>query len=105
MPCRDAFRLVEPDDNAYGNAFNRFEFLTSLIALDQEHAFLATPWRGEFLLDSNWGHADNGLAADVEREMTPAWSLLQGGAFGGDIERGKKALQALIEYRAEQPRW
>ncbi|MDX3078649.1 hypothetical protein PV364_41065, partial [Streptomyces sp. MI02-7b] len=102
---RDPFRLVEPDDHAYGNAFNRFEFLTSLIAMDQEDDFLANPWPGEFLLDPNWGYADNSLAADAEREMTPAWPLLQSGAFGGDLERGKKALQALIEYRAKHPRW
>ncbi|WP_405728921.1 caspase family protein [Streptomyces sp. NBC_01537] len=102
---RDIFRLMEPDDIAYAEACNRFEFLASMISMDSEPEFYANPWPGEFLLDSNWGYEEIGLASQIAQEISPSWPLVTGGAFGGDPVRAEKAFKALAEYRAKQPRW
>ncbi|MFE0358869.1 SIR2 family protein [Streptomyces nigra] len=102
---REPFLPVEPDDDAYQAAFHRFEFLASLIAMDSGHEYHANPWSGEFLLDSWWGYDDAGLAADIAREINESWPLLQAGAFGGEVQRAEKALAALVEFRARNPRW
>ncbi|MBH5334894.1 caspase family protein [Streptomyces pactum] len=102
---REPFRAIEPDDTAYAEACNRFEFLASLIAMDVEPSTLATPWAGEFLLDSNWGYDQFGLAGEIAEEIDSAWPLLKTGAFGSDVERAKKAFEALVDFRAKHPRW
>jgi hypothetical protein len=71
-----------------------------MIAMDSEVEHWANPWPGEFLLDSQWGYDEVGLAADIAREINPSWPLIAGGAFGGDTVRAEKALTALGEYRA-----
>lgn len=101
---REPFLVVEPDDEAYRAAFHRFEFLASLMALDTKHA-LASPWSGEFLGDDVWGYDQNGLAPDIERESSDAWPLLQTGAFNADLERAKKALTVLVEFRSRHRPW
>ncbi|MDV7222639.1 SIR2 family protein [Streptomyces prunicolor] len=103
---RDAFRLVEPDDTAYEAACSRFEFLASMVALDNTENPLASPWSGEFLLGSVWGYdAGNGLVADIEQELAGPWPMLEGRAFGGDPERARRALERLNEFRIKHPRW
>ncbi|MEW1829317.1 SIR2 family protein [Streptomyces sp. NPDC088196] len=102
---REPFLLVEPDEDAYQAAFHRFEFLASLIAMDNEHEFLANPWPGEFLLDSWWGYDEIGLAPDIAREINSSWPLIQAGAFGGEVERAEKAIAALVEYRSRNRHW
>ncbi|MEV4451936.1 SIR2 family protein [Streptomyces mirabilis] len=102
--AREALRPVEPDDAAYEFACNRFEFLASMMALDLGTGFRAYPWAGEFLLESSWGYT-NGLATAIEQELTPAWPLLQGGAFEGDLQRAKDAYKALVEWKTKNPRW
>ncbi|MFF9017270.1 caspase domain-containing protein [Streptomyces sp. NPDC014870] len=102
---REPFRAIEPDDTAYLEACNRFEFLASLIAMDSEPASLASPWSGEFLLDSNWGHDEFGLAGEIAGEINSSWPLLEAGAFGSDYDRAKKAFEALADYRSKHPRW
>jgi hypothetical protein len=101
---REPFRVVEPDDDAYCAAFHRFEFLASLVNMDTEHV-LASPWSGEFLDDEVWGHDQNGLAPDIEREIDDSWPLLQAGAFSTDVERAEKALTALAEFRSRHHPW
>ncbi|MGV9395133.1 caspase family protein [Streptomyces sp. NPDC003668] len=102
---REPFRAIEPDDAAYVEACNRFEFLASLIAMDVEPSSLATPWSGEFLLDSNWGYDQFGLAGEIAEEIDSDWPLLKIGAFGSDVERAKKAFEALVDFRTKHPRW
>ncbi|MFG2440843.1 SIR2 family protein [Streptomyces sp. NPDC048508] len=102
---RDPFLLVEPDDEAYAAAFNRFEFLTSLMAMDSENEFHRNPWSGEFLLESWWGYNQTGNATEVAAEINNSWPLLQAGAFGADVERAESALKALVEFRTRNPRW
>ncbi|MET9899472.1 caspase family protein [Streptomyces sp. NPDC006446] len=102
---REPFRALEPDDAAYMEAFNRFELLASLIAMDTEPSTLATPWVGEFLLDSNWGYDQFGLAGEIAEEIDAAWPLLKAGAFGSDLSRAEKAFEALADFRTKHPRW
>ncbi|MEU8688514.1 caspase family protein [Streptomyces sp. NPDC048665] len=102
---REPFRGIEPDDAAYAEACNRFELLASLIAMDTEPSSLATPWVGEFLLDSNWGYDQFGMAGEVADEIDDTWPLLRTGAFGSDTERAKKAFGALMQFRTNLPRW
>ncbi|MFB8437910.1 hypothetical protein ACFC7A_02525 [Streptomyces niveus] len=101
---REALRPIESDDGTYQEACNRFEFLASMMALDMGPESFARPWAGEFLIESNWGYT-SGLAITVEQELTPAWPLLQGGAFGGDPQRATDAYKTLVEWRAKHPRW
>ncbi|GAA4339742.1 hypothetical protein GCM10023086_74960 [Streptomyces venetus] len=101
---REPFQLVEPSDTAYQEACARFEFLTSMIAMDAGDDFRASPWAGEFFLDSTWGDDHNGLASVITEELTEAWPLLRAGAFGGQLSRAEKALSALTEWRSRHGR-
>lgn len=99
----EAFQLVEPNNDAYRNACNRFEFIASLIVMDTEPESRAFPWVGEFI--TAWGYEDSGLAATIKHEMSPSWPLLQGGAFGGDLQRAQAAYEALTTWKAGRPAW
>ncbi|MFB7030918.1 MULTISPECIES: SIR2 family protein [unclassified Streptomyces] len=101
---REPFLLIEPSEIAYREAFARFEFLASMIAMDTDISFRAYPWAGEFFLDRTWGYDDNGLAAAIKAELTDTWSLLTAGAFGGDLSRAHDALAKLTEWRRERAR-
>ncbi|WP_344016886.1 SIR2 family protein [Kitasatospora atroaurantiaca] len=99
--AREPLSLVEPDDAAYQAACDRFEFLASMVSIDATSEHGQYPWPGEFLL--NWGY-ETGLAGTIAQELTPAWPLLQGGAFGGDLEHAKKAYTDLVAWRAQNHR-
>ncbi|MFJ2230536.1 SIR2 family protein [Streptomyces halstedii] len=101
---REPFQLVEPSDTAYQAACARFEFLTSMVAMDNSSDFRAVPWSGEFFLDSFWGYDGHGLAATIEAELTDTWPLLRAGAFGGELSRAQKSLAALTEWKAKHGR-
>ncbi|MHC3475296.1 SIR2 family protein [Streptomyces sp. 7R007] len=102
---REPFRLVEPSDHAYVEACTRFEYLTSMIAMDEGgHDGPPYPWAGEFLLDDIWEYDRPDLSSSIEQELTEAWPLLRAGAFGGDVARAKTAHQALAEWRVNHPR-
>ncbi|WP_405549525.1 caspase domain-containing protein [Streptomyces microflavus] len=101
---REVFLEIEPDGAAYDESFYRFELLASLVAMDGETS-LSTPWSGEFLLDSNWGYDDFGMAMEVAQEIGPTWPLLKAGAFGGDQTRAEKAFENLSEHRSRTRHW
>ncbi|MFF6961667.1 SIR2 family protein [Streptomyces sp. NPDC008317] len=101
--AREPLRSLEPDDAAYKAACNRFEFLASMISMDDDVEHRRDPWAGEFLTGENWGH-DSGLANTIGTELTAAWPLLQAGAFHGDVERAKAAHARLVEWRARNHR-
>ncbi|MFE3865503.1 hypothetical protein ACFXPT_34510 [Streptomyces goshikiensis] len=101
---REPFLIVEPSDSAYHEACSRFEFLTSMIAMDTDQPAFADPWAGEFLLDSTWGYDGNGLASIVKAEITSAWPLLNAGAFGGELTRAEAALSTLSDWRNQYAR-
>ncbi|MFD0261084.1 SIR2 family protein [Kitasatospora indigofera] len=96
---REPLRAVEPDDRAFEAASARFQFLTSLIGMDASD-WRSGPWVGEFLLDSWWGYDNNGLAAEIQQEITTDWPLLRAGAFAGDINRANAAFTALTQWRS-----
>lgn len=102
---REPFGLVEPNEATYRSACSRFEFLASMIAMDTDDDLRALPWAGEFLLESTWGYEGRGLAATIQRELTPTWPLLQAGAFGGDLARAEAAYRTLTAWRTSYGRW
>jgi hypothetical protein len=102
---REPFRWIEHDDAAYTEACYRFELLASMIAMDNEIDVYTSPWSGEFMLDSNWGYEENGLAREITKEIGPSWPLLDGGAFGADPVRAENAFKALADFRSRNRRW
>jgi hypothetical protein len=103
---REPLRVIEPDDTAYQAACTRFEFLASLIAMDDGTQTVHFPWIGEFLNDVHWEY-NTSMANTIKAELTPNWPLLRAGAFGGDLERAQAAYQSLAQWRAQNPqfRW
>ena len=92
-------RELEPDDAAYEAACDRLEYLASLVIMD-ETAFGDHPWTGEFLLGEH-----RNVAVEVEKEVAAGWPLLEGGAFGGDLDRAKAAREELHRWMRNQPSW
>lgn len=103
---REPLQVLEPDDTAYQTACTRFEFLASMIAMDDDTQQMRLPWVGEFMDDVHWEY-DTSMANTIKAELTPNWPLLQAGAFGGDVERAQTAYERLVEWRAKNPqlRW
>jgi hypothetical protein len=103
---REPLQIIEPDDAAYQTACTRFEFLTSLIAMDNDAQNPGLPWIGEFVNDVHWEY-NTSIANTIKEELTVSWPLLRAGAFGGDLERAKTAYERLTQWRAQNPslRW
>jgi hypothetical protein len=102
--ARGPLQIIEPSDDIYNEACDRFEFLASLMALDiAGPAGSGMPWAGEFLLDRAWNYS-RGLAAQATQEIAPDWPLVQAGAFGGDHERARSVLTELTSWRAQYHR-
>jgi SIR2-like domain len=100
--AREPLRGVEPDDDAYVEACNRFEFLASMISNDSwaqvgVHELSRYPWVGEYVLDHSW-NGDDSLAERIKQEISPNWPLLRAGAFGGDEGRAHAALDAVVGW-------
>ncbi|MFF8024771.1 SIR2 family protein [Streptomyces sp. NPDC007896] len=100
--AREPLKSIEPDDAAYQTACTRFEFLASLIAMDDDTQ-TRPPWIGEFVNDVHWKY-DTSIANTIKAELTPNWPLLRAGAFGGNVERAQAAYEHLIQWRAQNPR-
>lgn len=100
---REPLRLVEPDDTAFQAAFDRFEMLASMIALDILPKPMNYVWEGEFLLHDRWAYA-NGLAQRLKQELTADWPLLRAGAFAGDLDRAQAVYTDLQTWKIEHPR-
>lgn len=94
--AREALRAVEPDDTAYQAACDRFEFLTSLIAISRTEKL----WPGLYLLGSHWGDEERGLAAAIRNEISPDWPLIRAGALDNE-EAARTAYQTLAERRSQ----
>jgi hypothetical protein len=93
---RNALRELEPDDAAYEAACDKLEYLASMVSMD-DTASGRQPWAGEFLLEEH-----RNVAAQVEKEMVPGWPLLEGGTFGGDLDRAKAVREALHDWMRTQ---
>jgi hypothetical protein len=95
---REAFHSVLPDDLRYTAAFDRFEYLFSLIYADmksQQQSFSQWIPIGSFM----WRDRDpqTGLAARIRNEIQSAgaaWPLLQIGLFDGSPERALQAVES-----------
>jgi hypothetical protein len=96
---REALRELEPADEAYAAACDRLEYLASLVAMGDADDFGRVPWAGEFLLEEH-----RNVIAQVEKELAPGWPLLEGGAFGGDLDQAKAAREALHAWIAQYGR-
>ena len=71
--------------------------LPSLVTMGDADNYGRLPWAGEFILESHL----NVVATQVEKETTaPGWPLLEGGAFGGDVDQAKAAREALHAWIA-----
>ncbi|MGW0799448.1 hypothetical protein [Streptomyces sp. NPDC002692] len=99
---REPLHVIELDDTAYQTACTRFEFLTSLIAMDNDAQNRGLPWIGEFVNDAHWEY-NTSVANTIKEELAASWPLLQAGAFGGDLERAKTAYERLTQWRAQNP--
>jgi SIR2-like domain len=97
---REALRELEPDDEAYAAACDRLEYLASLVTMGDADNYGRLPWAGEFILGSHL----NVVATQVEKELAPGWPLLEGGAFGGDLDQAKAAREALHAWIAQYGR-
>ncbi|MET9905179.1 hypothetical protein [Streptomyces sp. NPDC006446] len=100
---REPLKSIEPDDTAYKAACTRFEFLASLISMDNDTQNPGFPWIGEFLSDEHWEY-DTSIANTIKAELTPSWPLLRAGAFGGDVGRAQAAYERLVQWRAQNLR-
>jgi hypothetical protein len=97
---REALRELEPDPEAYEAACDKLEYLASLVAMGDADNYGRFPWAGKFILESHL----NVVAQVVEKELAPGWPLLEGGAFGGDLDRAKAAREALHAWIAQYGR-
>jgi hypothetical protein len=97
---RAALRELEPDDEAYEAACDRLEYLASLVSMTADYAFDGGPWAGEFLLESR-----RVAIAPASTEVASGWPLLEGGAFGGDVNQAMSARDTLDRWMSEQRSW
>ncbi|MFD5519614.1 SIR2 family protein [Streptomyces sp. NPDC127066] len=101
--AREPLKSIEPDNTAYETACTRFEFLASLISMDNDTQNSAFPWIGQFISDLHWEY-DTSIANTIKAELTPSWPLLRAGAFGGDVGRAQAAYERLVQWRAQNLR-
>lgn len=56
------------------------------------------PWLGDSMSSRHWEY-DHSLFTQIANEVGPNWPLIRGGAFGGDDERARTAVEALAAWR------
>ena len=96
---RTAFADLVPDDREYTEAFDRFEYIGSLVLND-----LGGYWPGGCFVWRNGGR----LTAEVQREIESAgeyWPPLKAGLFGGSFDRLIEVKQSLDEWAARHRWW
>lgn len=84
---RPAFRDMMPDDLAYDEVFDRFEYLTSLVFYDEmvrgKHDYAGQFRYGLFMQRPRWNRP-NPAIVEVKQEIEkagPSWPMLQQGLF------------------------
>lgn len=95
---RDDFRELLPDDNEYSAAFDRLEYLISLVNIDLKDKRGNIVWAptGRFWFHSSW-EPQSDVIDSVDKEAAAAgvnWPPLQAGLFGGSQERLKEVASA-----------
>lgn len=100
---REPVRTLIPDDESYATACDRLECLASLVAVDAaREPSRHVPWMGAFVLDSRSDGNGDGLAVQIGAEINDEWAML--GAFGGDVERARKAAEDTDQIVRERGR-
>ncbi|MCC6421700.1 MAG: SIR2 family protein [Gemmataceae bacterium] len=90
---REALRDAIPDDRQFTAAFDRFEYLAGLVAIDRERwapcgCFI---WRDGVLGDPEYMAVCQQLNQEIERHGA-GLPLLSQGAFGGSLERLREVM-------------
>ena len=101
---RPRFISVMPDDGDYDDAFDYFEVLFGLLAVDTatltpERAYFDGPYYGRFTWRDRYAR-DGGAPERVRSELLDsgdAWQPLQHGLFGGSFDRAAAAMDLFIE--------
>jgi hypothetical protein len=98
--AKEPLLRLEPDESTYEAACDRFEFLASMVALDESGSRnLPRAWHGEFFMNDF-----DSLAALIGQEIAPGWPML--GAFNDDVDRAETARQAVIQWKTKwASRW
>ena len=95
---RDDFRELLPDDDEYSAAFDRFEYLISLVTIDLRDKRGNMVWAptGRFWFHSTW-EPQSGVIDSIDKEAVAAgvnWPPLKAGFFDGSQERLKEVTTA-----------
>jgi hypothetical protein len=96
---REPLKVVVPDDRVYEGAFDRFEYLRTLVYVDltrelQQQSGRSNVWgpSGRFKV-TYYANPERRVSKLIEREAAEAqktpegWALLKAGLFGGSSER------------------
>ena len=103
---KDLMREFFPSVSEYQDAFNRFEFITSLVQFDWTaqnniaggHALL-----GRFVRFYDGDRVDTAFLGEIE-QLGSDWPPLKAGLFDGDSERAKRAIEG-VRSLASQSNW
>ncbi len=102
---RPHFAELIPVEREYAEAFDRFEYLASLVYADLSDSFFCAggcfEWRRE-----PYGH--RGLPEIVGHEIEESgdgWPPLKAGLFGGSLERLREVRATVHEGLRRNPRW
>jgi hypothetical protein len=99
---RDPVQPVLPSQARYGAAFERFEYLRSLVEIDANKGRWSSLGRFAYALR----YLDQlPIEQQVPGELGPEWPLLRGGAFGGDPDRAAGAKAQLATFCREVRSW
>ncbi len=99
--ARDPLCAIEPDDESYQYACDRFEFLASMVALDfyNDRAKVGPlAWLGAILDYDFQEHAKQ-----IEGEIFPNWPMVEAGGFGGDAQRARRAHKRVVDLVSQLP--
>ncbi|MFB7616461.1 hypothetical protein [Kitasatospora sp. NPDC056181] len=85
-------------DRAFGVAFDRLEYLMLLVDLDlsgKPRVNTAPTFLAPGMLGSEHIEDHNRVSELVAQDLRPGWTMLSGGAFGGDLARANSAAAKL----------
>jgi hypothetical protein len=102
---REPLREFLPEDEIYVRAFDRLEYLFSLLFADN---FREATWSplGSYVWRSCGGRFNVMQDADEQASQTvPIWPPLQAGLFGGSLDTYKQASLRMRNYLSTVSRW
>lgn len=99
---RNQFREIIPLDQDYQVQFDLFEFLFSLICVDQGET--SRPPVGLYFYPSTNGSTIKIIGEEIARKKDD-WEPLKSGLFGGSVDRLIKAINSFKEITRQYPRY